>query len=73
MTLIKNISPLGDVVVPQLGRVVKADETVDVADDILDSFICQTDNWEAVSYAPPSKPTPTPSADSVDPSATETN
>lgn len=71
MTLIKNISPLGDVVVPQLGRVVAAGETVDVKDDILESFICQPDNWQAVGYAPQS--TPTPPAVTVDPTASETN
>ena len=69
MTLIKNISPLGDVVVPQLGRVVAAGETVDVSDDLLESFVCQSENWQAVSYAPSSTPTPSVTVDST---ATET-
>jgi hypothetical protein len=53
MTLIKNISPQGDLYVPLLGKEVAAGATVDVPDDVLDSFICQIDNWQAVSYVAP--------------------
>ena len=64
MTLIKNVSPLGDLYVPLLGKEVAAGETVDVSDESLDSFICQVENWQAVSFVPPKV---TPPAD--DPSS----
>lgn len=69
MTLIKNISPFGDLAVPTLNRVVEAGATVDVPDDLLDSFICQESTWQAVSYVAPSNPT----AESATPPAQESN
>ena len=44
----KNVSPLGDLEVPVLGRVVKAGDTFDVPADLVESFAAQSDVWEPV-------------------------
>jgi hypothetical protein len=44
----KNVSPLGDLEVPVLGRVVKAGEVFEVPADLGESFAAQSDVWEPV-------------------------
>lgn len=44
----KNVSPLGDLEVPVLGRVVKAGETFEVPADLTESFAAQSDVWQPV-------------------------
>lgn len=46
MAQLKNISPLGDLDVPALGRVVAAGETVEIADALVDGFKDQASTWE---------------------------
>ena len=46
MATLKNISPLGDLEVPILGRIVKADESVEISDALVDGFKDQTSTWE---------------------------
>ena len=46
MAKLKNISPLGDLDVPVLGRTVKEGETVEISDDLVDGFKDQTSTWE---------------------------
>jgi len=64
MAKIKNVSPLGDLVIPALGNlVVKAGESVDVSNEAAASLLEQPDNWVADSSAsaPASAPsTPAP-------------
>jgi hypothetical protein len=69
MAKIKNVSPLGDLVIPVLGITVKAGATFDVADAaIAASLLEQTSNWApadqaAASVTPAVTPTPeTPAA-----------
>jgi hypothetical protein len=69
MATIKNISPLGDLIIPALNNlIVKAGESVDVSDEAAASLLEQSGNW-ASSAAPASAPkdsTPTTSpADSI--------
>lgn len=45
MTKVKNVSSLGDLEVPALGRVVKAGETVEVPDQIGAALLEQPDVW----------------------------
>lgn len=46
MAKIKNISPLGDLVIPALNDlIVKAGESADVSDEAAASLLAQTDNW----------------------------
>jgi hypothetical protein len=46
---IRNISPMGDLFVPDLGREVAAGEIVDVTGSALaKSLLEQSDNWAAV-------------------------
>lgn len=53
MALVRNISG-GDLAVPELGwRTVEADEVVEVPDDRLDGYTCQSETW-----ADESKPAP---------------
>ena len=61
MAKIKNVSPIGDLVIPALGNlVVKAGESVDVSDEAAASLLEQPENWVADSSAPVSAPTPAP-------------
>lgn len=48
MSKFRNVSPLGDLEVPVLGRVVKAGEVFDVPADLGESFAAQSDVWEPV-------------------------
>lgn len=48
MATLKNISPLGDLDFPLLGRDVKAGEEFDVDDDIAAELLKQDGNFEAV-------------------------
>jgi hypothetical protein len=72
MAKIKNISPLGDVVVPALGLTVKANATVDVSDDAAASLLEQTQNWTAADQAAVSITPSTPTAPDA-PAAPVTN
>lgn len=47
----KNVSPLGDLDVPALGRVIKADEEFDVREDLAPLFAGQVANYEPVNTA----------------------
>ena len=61
MATIKNISPLGDLVIPALNNlVVKAGESVNVSDEASASLLEQTDNWSSASTPsnPPADATP---------------
>ena len=60
MAKVKNISPLGDLIVPVIGLTVPAGQSVEVADDIAASLLAQTANWVAGDSAP--TPTITPDA-----------
>lgn len=44
----KNVSPLGDLEVPALGRVVKAGEVFDVPASIGESLVAQPDVFQVV-------------------------
>jgi len=65
MAKIKNVSPLGDLVIPALGLTVNAGQTVDVADDAAASLLEQTINWVAADMAAASITTPAPEAVAV--------
>ena len=66
MAKIKNISPLGDLIIPVLNNlIVKAGETVDVSTEAAASLLEQPDNWVAsdkaaatVAPSAPAEPTP---------------
>lgn len=60
---VKNVSPLGDLVVPALNLVVKAGEVVDVSDDAGKSLLEQPENWADPKAKSPSTP------DATDPAA----
>ena len=65
MAKIKNISPLGDLIIPALNNLfVKAGESVDVSNEAAASLLEQTVNWVAADKAAASL-TPTPPADSI--------
>jgi hypothetical protein len=52
MAKIKNISPLGDLIIPALGNlVVKAGESAEVSDEAAASLLEQAENWVADSSA----------------------
>jgi len=63
MAKIKNISALGDVVIPALGLTVKASATVDVSDEAAASLLEQTQNWTAADQAAASITPSTPAPD----------
>ena len=44
----KNVSPLGALDIPALGRIVDADEVFDVTDDDAEYFQAQAENFERV-------------------------
>lgn len=48
MPMIRNISPLGALDVPLLGRVLEAGEEADVTEDQAERLLTQSDNYEAV-------------------------
>ena len=52
--LIRNVNPLGEVDVPLLGRIVAADEVVEVSDEDAAQLLPQASNWAAE----PATPTP---------------
>jgi hypothetical protein len=65
MPKIKNISPLGDLIIPALGNLfVKAGESAEVSDEAAASLLEQTINWVAADKAAASL-TPTSPADSI--------
>lgn len=47
MAKIKNVSPLGDLDVPALRRIVAAGEVVEVDDDLAANLLEQSANWAA--------------------------
>ena len=51
MAKIKNVSALGDLIVPSLGLEVKAGAVIDVADDAAALLLAQPDNWAAADKA----------------------
>jgi hypothetical protein len=52
MSKFKNVSPMGDLEVPVLGRTVKAGDTVEVPAEFADGFAAQTDVWKLVGSVP---------------------
>lgn len=70
MAKIKNVSPLGDLLIPALNITVKAGATVDVAEDAAASLLEQTENWAAADAAAASV---TPSTTAPDAPAAPTN
>lgn len=59
MAKIKNISSLGDLIIPALNDlVVKAGEVAEVSDEAAASLLQQTNNWESAdkASAPVAKP-----------------
>lgn len=46
MAKITNVSPIGDLDVPLLGRIVHAGETVEVTDDQAATLAAQASNWQ---------------------------
>ena len=66
MAKIKNVSPLGDLIIPALNNlVVKAGESADVSDEAASALLAQPDNWVAADKAAASIAT----TDSAAPSA----
>ena len=66
MAKIKNVSPLGDLIIPALNNlIVKAGESADVSDEAAASLLAQPDNWVAADKAAAS----IASTDSAAPSA----
>jgi len=51
MAKIKNVSPLGDLIIPSLDLEVKAGATIEVSDEAAASLLAQTDNWVAADKA----------------------
>jgi hypothetical protein len=67
MPTIKNVSPLGDLVIPALGITVLAGATATVSDEAAASLLEQTENWVAAdSTAAAPAPTETPSTAAPD-------
>jgi hypothetical protein len=67
MITIKNISPLGDLIIPALNNlIVKAGETVEVSDEAGESLLDQSSNWTLLSGSKSvsKDPTPTTAPDS---------
>lgn len=52
MAKITNVSPIGDLDVPLLGRIVHAGETVEVTDDQAATLAAQASNWQTVDDTP---------------------
>lgn len=46
MPFIRNVSPIGDLDVPLLRRIVRAGEEVEVTKDQADALLAQTSNWQ---------------------------
>jgi hypothetical protein len=51
MAKIKNVSPLGDLIIPSLDIEVKAGAIIEVSDEAAASLLAQTDNWAAADKA----------------------
>ena len=61
MATIKNISPIGDLIIPALNNlIVKAGESANVSDEAAASLLEQKDNWSSASTPsnPPADATP---------------
>lgn len=77
MTIIKNVSPLGELDVPLLGRFLKAGEEIEVSDEVAERLLPQAENYQPVddgAKAILAKLYPEPEADEpedVDPAADE--
>lgn len=56
MLKIKNMSPLGDLDVPLLGRVVKSGEVVEVSPEHAQQLLRQGDLWQATDSDPSQRP-----------------
>ena len=66
MAKIKNVSPLGDLIIPALNNlVIRAGESADVSDEAAASLLAQPENWVAADKAAAS----IASTDSAAPSA----
>ena len=48
MTIIKNVSPLGELDVPLLGRFLAFGEEIEVSDDVAERLLPQAENYEPV-------------------------
>lgn len=48
MTIIKNVSPLGELDVPLLGRFLDYGEEIEVSDDVAERLLPQAENYEPV-------------------------
>jgi len=59
MPTIKNVSPLGDLVIPALGITVLAGATATVSDEAAASLLEQPENWVAADNTPAAAPAPT--------------
>lgn len=46
MPIIRNVSPIGDLDVPLLRRIVRAGEEIEVTKDQADALLAQTSNWK---------------------------
>lgn len=65
---VKNVSPLGDLVVPALGITVAAGQTADVPEAAALSLLEQPANWQPAdgkAAKPPAQSPPTPGAPAV--------
>jgi hypothetical protein len=51
MPKIKNVSPLGDLIIPALGIEIKAGASADVSDEAAASLLEQSENWAAADKA----------------------
>jgi len=51
MAKVKNVSSLGDLIVPSLGLEVKAGEVIEVSSEAAESLLAQPDNWAAADKA----------------------
>jgi uncharacterized membrane protein len=52
MAKIKNVSPLGDLIIPALnGLIVKAGEVANVSDEAAAALLAQPENWVAADKA----------------------
>ncbi len=62
MAKIKNVSPLGDLIIPALGITVAAGAIADVSNEAAASLLEQTSNWQAADQAAASTSTPSNAA-----------
>lgn len=73
MAKITNVSPVGDLDVPLLGRIVHAGETVEVTDDQAATLAAQASNWQAVTDSQGDSGGPTTAAPEAAPSASDSS